>query len=785
MFAFKSYGQEFAAKGKVVDAESGETLIGAIVFDSLTKKGTITNDFGFFQLDGLRNRIVSLQISYLGYNTLFIKQDTENQGDFIVAKLTPLSLSEFVVQSERLIDIRSGSAITINNPAELPLPTFKTEIDILDVIQNQPGVQRSLEGSIGFSTRGGNLDQNLMLMDGIPVYNSGHFGGFVSIFDPFAISNLTFYKGGFPAKFGGRVSSVLDVHLKTGDMQSYHGELKLGPLFSKVSFEGPIVKDKSSFLVSYRRSIFDLVLGSIYLFSKPEEKYGLRFHDLTVKLNHQFSSKSSIYFSLYQGRDRINETLERSYFSGDQPSSFAFQRSNSWGNLFANLRWGKVLSDRLHLNVSGALSNYGFDYSQEDLTKRDESIFTQNINNYGVYVKDYLIKSEAEYYFRKNLRLDFGAQLILHDFTPVDSYQYKLDNFGLGETERRQFVNLNAQELFGYVQASIQNQKGNLNIRPGLRFGTYSIESATFSSVQPRMQITFQMNPELGLELDYSNTFQPVHSLNSSGTSLSPNIWIPATEKLAPVESDAISFSINTTKKIWSAGAAAFFRTFNNLIEIDRNNGFAIAKEDWEESILAGGSGRAYGIELNGDRRFERARISGNYTYSRSFREFVQINNGNEFPFNFDRPHSFKLEASYKISENSSLSMLGNIRSGQPFTLTNQSSYSITNGFYSKDRLNSNSNNWGLDSTFPVFFQETLATSEINNLRMPVYHRVDLAFSNLNRWKNGVLREWNISVYNVYNRKNAYYIYLNTNSAKFEQFTLMPIFLSFSYNLKF
>jgi len=612
LVTFKTFGQEFTAKGKVVDEDSGETLIGALVLDSLTKKGTVTNDFGFFQLEGLRNRRVSLQISYVGYKTLYYEYDTENPGDFFVAKLTPLSLGEFVVQSERLIEMKSGSAITINNPSELPLPTYKTEIDILDVIQNQAGVQGSLEGSIGFSTRGGNTDQNLMLLDGIPVYNSGHFGGFVSIFDPFAISNLTFYKGGFPAKFGGRVSSVLDVHLKTGDMQSYHGELKLGPLFSKVSFEGPILKGKTSFLLSYRRSIVDLFLGSLYLFSKPEEKYGLRFHDLTMKLNHQFSSKSTLYFSFYQGRDRVTETLKRSYFSGDLPSTFAFNRSNSWGNLFANLRWGKVLSDRLHLNVSGAISNYSFDYSQEDLTIRDESVFTRNTNTYGADVKDYQVKADAEFYFLMNLKLDFGALLILHDFTPVDSYQFKLDNFGLGETEKGQFVNLNAHELLGYLQAEIQNQKGNFHLRPGLRFGTYSIESTTFSSLQPRMLARLELKEDFGLELDYSKSFQPVHSLNSSGTSLSPDIWIPATEKLAPVESEAISFSINTTKKLWSAGVATFFQTFNNLIEIDRNNGFAIAKEDWEESILAGGSGRAYGIEFNGDRRIDRARISGN-----------------------------------------------------------------------------------------------------------------------------------------------------------------------------
>jgi len=785
LMSIVSLAQTTTLKGKVKDADSGEVLIGANLYDSGSGVGTFTNDFGFFQLSLPDDSAGVLRISHIGYEMLDLEYSTTDRKKMLSVELIPLNLNEVVVQAERLVAIKSGSEITINHPSELSLPTLKPEIDILDIIKNQSGVQQTLEGSTGFSVRGGNPDQNLVVMDGIPVYNAGHFGGFVSIFDPFAISKLTFYKGGFPARFGGRASSVLDVHLKQGDMNAYHGEFVIGPLFSKFSLEGPIKKEKSSFLVSFRKSNIDLVLGALYLIDKPEERYGLRFHDLTVKLNHQFSEKSNLYFSFYQGRDRIWEELDRNYFSGDQPANFSFRRSNSCGNLFANLRWGKVIGNKLHLNTSLALSSYDYAYSQEDHSTREGSTVTRNTNKYGVTVKDYLFKSELEYYLSKNVQLDVGGQLIFHDFTPVDTYRYQLGQFGFGATERQELVNLNAFEAFGYAQASIHNKKRNLHFRPGLRFGVYAIDANNFFSLQPRLMITYQVREDIGIELDYSKSFQPVHSLNSSGTSLEPDIWIPATRKLAPVESHSVSFSITRNNKDWSASGGLFYRTLENLIEINRNNGLSIATTEWEESILGGGEGSAYGLEIGGDRRFERLVVSGNYTFSRSFRKFDLINNGEKFPFVFDRPHSFNLEASYKISSRSSLSLLGTIQSGQPFTLTNKSNFLVTNAYYSNVAGAAIANNYDLNTPFPVFFQETLVTENINALRMPIYHRIDLAFSNKKKWDNGILREWNVSVYNVMNRKNPYFIYLNSNSNGFEQFTLMPILPSLSYKLKF
>lgn len=777
--------QNTTLKGKVKDAESGEVLIGATIYDTLSESGTFTNDFGYFQLSLPDDSAGVLRISHLGYEMFVLEYSTADTKKMLSVELIPLNLNEVVVQAERLVAIKSGSAITISHPSELTLPTLKPEIDILDIIKNQPGVQQTLEGSTGFSVRGGNPDQNLVVMDGIPVYNGGHFGGFVSIFDPFAISKLTFYKGGFPARFGGRASSILDVHLKQGDMNAYHGEFVIGPLFSKFSLEGPIKKGKSSFLVSFRKSNVDLVLGSLYLINKPEERYGLKFHDLTVKLNHQFSEKSNLYFSFYQGRDRIWEKLDRDYFSGDQPANFSFSRINSWGNLFANLRWGKVIGNKLHLNTSVALSSYNYDYSQEDHSTREGSTDMRNINNYGVAVKDYLIKSELEYYLKKNVQVDVGGQLIFHDFTPVDTYRYQLDQSGFGATERQENVNLNAFEAFGYAQASIHNKKRNLHFRPGLRFGVYAINDNNFFSLQPRLMLTYQVREDIGMELDYSKSFQPVHSLNSSGTSLEPDIWIPATRKLAPVESHTVSFSVTKNHKNWSASGGLFYRRLENLIEINRKNGLSIATTEWEESILEGGKGSAYGLEIAGNRRFERLLASANYTFSRSFRKFDLINNGEKFPFIFDRPHAFNLEGSYKISSRSSLSLIGTIQSGQPFTLTNKSNFLITNAYFSNVAGADIANNYDLNTPFPVFFQETLVTENINALRMPIYHRIDLAYSNKKRWKNGFLREWNVSVYNVMNRKNPYFIYLNANSNGFEQFTLMPILPSISYKLKF
>lgn len=784
LLTFVCLAQDPVVEGRVLDAESGEPLIAATIFASNSNAGTYSNDFGYFKLRRTQQQEMVIRVSYVGYESKELKWNDIDNGDVLIVNLEPLKLDEFVVQSERLIKTKSGTEITINHPSELFLPTLKPEIDIINVIQQQPGVQRTLEGSTGYSVRGGNPDQNLVVMDGIPVYNSGHFGGFVSIFDPFTISKMTFYKGGFPAKFGGRASSVLDVHLKQGNLNSFHGEFKFGPLFSKLSIEGPIQKDRSSFLLSFRRSNMDLLLNGAYLFSKPEQRYGLKFHDLTLKVSHRFDDRNTIYFSFYQGRDDIWERNDRTYFSGEQLSEFSFRRDNSWGNLFANLRLGSELGSTLHLNTSVAISSFDYDYARQDHTIRDGNTFTKNTNTNRVHVKDYLIKTELEYLIGKRTQLDFGGQMIFHDFMPVDAYGYRFEEFGLSETNSETEVRHNAVEAFGYVQASIQNSKGTVRFKPGLRFGMYSIESTNFYSLQPRLLFTYQLKEDLGIQVDYSKSFQPVHSLNSSGTSLTPDIWIPATRRLAPVESHTTSLSITQNKENWTFSGGTYYRDFSNLVEMDRNNGFAVAKEDWESAILGAGKGTAYGFEISGDRRYRKIKISGNYTFSRSFREFDAINNGESFPFNFDRPHSFNLAANLRITEKSSLSFFGEIQSGQPFTVSSQSHFAITNAIFSKDLQTSNSN-WGLDSANPVFFQETLLPQNVNGFRMPVYHRIDLAFANRKRWKNGILREWNFSIYNVLNRKNAYFIYLNTNNGNFEQFTLMPFLPSFSYNLKF
>ena len=771
-------------RGEVLDFETGEKLIGASVVLIGQNASSFSNNQGLFQLSIPDHSPGKLKVSYVGYKDAVVDLRDVDPKLFSI-RLEPLDLEEFVVQAERLVEIKSTNEVIIRNPSLLDLPSLKPDVDIAQIVQNQSGVQSVLEGATGFSVRGGNTDQNLILIDGIPIYNAGHFGAFVSIFDPFTINSLTFYKGASPSRFGGRASSVLDVNLKKGDAKSHHGEVKLGPIMSKISLEGPIQKDKSSYMISFRRSNADLLLGALYLINSPEEKFGLRFHDFTLKINTQINSTNKLFLTVYQGEDKVWDQFSREYFTGDGLSNFNYNRTNTWGNFSSNLRWSKVLEKNVFLNVSAAISNYNFDYNQKDNSTKDGLLESRNVNRYRVMVKDYLFKTDLEVLINEFIDLEIGAQFIMHDFTPVDSYKSKYGNFGLEDFSKSNKVVLDAIEGIGYIQGSYSNSSKTINLRGGIRSGIYAIDGNNWWTFEPRLLTAFHLPKLLKLNLDYSRNFQAVHSLNSSGTSLSPDIWIPATLHLPPVLSDLFSASLVGIKSQFSYSVGMYYKKLNNLIDINRNNGFISFSENWEESILGGGRGKAYGVEFNLERKFSRGNLALNYTYSRSVREFDEINNGREFPYSFDRPHVFVLEGALKLSESSSISIFGTLQSGQPFTISSESYFGLTNAYFSKDVPVANLFNWGLIDDFPSFFQEVLTFDNINDRRMPIYHRVDIAFSNKKFWKNGFQRVWNFSLYNVYNRKNAYFIYLNTGTGKFEKFTLMPILPSFSYTLKF
>lgn len=778
--------QDYAVRGVVSDRASGERIVGASVFDPGSSTGTVTNQYGFFKLVPQHADSVQLKVNMVGYQEKTVVLKKDKTDEVIAIQLDPVELGEVVVVSERILRQESANKTVINSPNLLELPSLKPDIDILNIIQNEAGVQTALEGSSSFSVRGGNTDQNLVLIDNIPVYNSGHFGGFVSIFDPYTINNVTFYKAGFPARYGGRASSVVDINLKEGNLNSYHGEFKIGPLMSKLAVEGPIVKTKSSFLFSARRSNPDVFLQGLYLLQKPEERFNFKFHDLTFKINTAVNGENHLYFSIYQGIDKIQDRMDRNYPSDEGTNNtFNYHRLNSWGNLLMNIRWNRILSNKSFLNNSLAVSSYHYKYSQNDRSLQGDILSSLNSYRYGVNVRDYVWKSDLEMLLNENVALELGSSMVFHDFTPVDTQQERIQHSGMGKYQSTARVDLKALEIFAYAQAEVSNRNKNIMFSPGIRFGLYTIGGFEKWSAEPRLNLRYRTDKEGNFELDYSRVMQPVHSLNSSGTSLTPDIWVPATRKLAPVVSDQLSFSFSKSINRILLNHGLFYKSYSNLIDINRNNGFATAKEDWEDAIVGNGTGVAYGAEVTLEKTLNSSNISLNYTYSRSLRKFSQINEGESYPFSFDRPHVMSATFTHRLNASSTISLFHTLQSGQPFSISNLSYQSINNSFYINAGSEIGSPNINLPVPDPVFFQEVLYSTGVNTHRMPVYHRLDVSFSNRKDWKNGIAREWNFSIYNVYNRMNAYFIYLNPSKNSFEKFTLMPIMPSFSFGLQF
>jgi len=782
--------QQVKFSGQIRDASSGERLIGASIHLPQKGKGNITNEYGYYTISLPQGEQVQLVYSFIGYEPLTINIRTEKDSVFN-AYLKPLFMEEVVVVSERNIQRSSINRIKFTSPDLLEFPSLKPDVDILDVIQQQSGVQPGLEGSVGFSVRGGNNDQNLILMDNIPLYNTGHLAGFVSIFDPYAINSMTFYKGGFPARYGGRISSVLDIYLKEGDLKEYHGEANIGLFSGKLALEGPMVKDRSSFLLSFRRSTVDLFLRGIYAINDPESQFLYSYHDLNFKVNHRINEKNHLYFSLYSGGDNLESRSARAFPSGENVlREYSSSYLNDWGNRFLSFRWNSILNKGMFMNLTLAYSDFDYNLGSSDEILDNGKINFSNQFNYGVSVKDLVLKNDFDVSISNQFSLQTGVHLTAHHFQPVNWQQVRIEQEGFARNESFNQVSLNAFEGFLYLQSDISLLEDKLNIHPGLRWGKYFLQGGTdFTLWEPRFSINYSLSPKEVIHADYSRMSQTVHSLNSSGTALTPDIWIPVTERLKPAYSDQVSLSYSREfeKEKSSIQTGVFYKEMHNLIEYNQRSGFGTIRGNWDEEFSNNGFGKAYGIEISGDKQFDRIRIEGNYTLSRSVRRFADINQGAFYSQNFDRPHNITLTSLIKLNQKTTLSLLWTYQTGQPITLGLQTYQAINNHRISLAHYADQQENFNLTDPNRVFFEEVLLVDEMNNYRMPDYHRLDLGLNHRKRWANDWIRTVSVSIYNTYNRQNAYFIYTERNeeTLKFYQFTLFPILPSVSYGLKF
>nr|WP_245967193.1 TonB-dependent receptor [Ulvibacterium marinum] len=772
-------GQDsYTINGKITDKDNGETLFGASVFLKNTNIGVVTNEYGFYSITAPKGSYV-LVISYMGYLDINqeIQLDKDQKLDFEVEEYTT-RLDEIVVtaeESERISLKKPEMSIAkLNIKTVKQMPVVLGEVDIIKSIQLLPGVTNNGEGSSGFNVRGGAVDQNLVLLDEAIIYNTSHLLGFFSVFNADAIKDMKLYKGGIPARFGGRASSVLDIRQKDGNSKNFSLTGGIGVISSRLAAEGPMFKDKGSFLVAGRGSYAHLLLKA------SGEENSAYFYDLNLKTNYNLNENNRLFLSGYFGRDAFD---------------FGDSFDSSYGNLSGNLRWNHIFNDRLFSNLSLIYSKYDYDLG----IKIEEFEWISSINNYN-------LKYDLAYYVNDRFKLDFGASGIYYDFDPgqvrptsetsainplsldrkkalesaayIDAEHKLTDKLTAQYGLRYSIFNrLGGQAMVDYANDQPVVYNSTLGIyQRGTEIGETDFEKGetikSYGNLEPRVSLAYQLNDVSSVKAGYSRVAQYIHLLSNT-TSVTPlDVWTPSGQFIEPQLSDqyALGYFRNFMDKTYSLEVEAYYKTISN--RIDYIDGSDLIGNNTIETEILNGESRAYGLEFLV--RKTEGRLTGwlAYTLSKSEQRTPGgnaggpgINDGKWYNTPFDRTHDLSLTGAYQLNDKWSFGTNLVFQTGRPVT--------YPNGQYEYEGLS------------------IASYSDRNSDRLPAYHRLDVSATYVpnrkpnKRWKG----EWVFSIYNLYNRKNAAAISFGQNiETGANQATRVAIFgmvPSVTYNFKF
>ena len=731
-------------KGYVRDAANGETLIGATVLvlgDSPEAgSGTTTNEYGFYSLT-LPNGTYELAFDYLGYarQTRTVDLALSATVDVELAESGTL-LEEVVVVAEEedanVSDLQM-SVERLDVATLQKIPALLGEVDVLRGIQLLPGVTTVGEGAAGFNVRGGSIDQNLVILDEAPVFNSSHLFGFFSVFNPDAVKGVKLYKGGIPARYGGRLSSILDVRMREGNNKQFELDGGIGTIFSRLSVEAPIVKDKSSFLLAARRSYID-VLAQPFL-NDEFEGTKLAFYDYTLKTNYKFSDKDQLFLSGYLGRD-VFELGDAAGFN--------------WGNATATLRWNHLFSDRLFMNVT----TYYSDYDYAILFGEDEE---DDGFDWDASIVNYSAKPELTYFASPRSVIRFGGQGTYYRFEPANA----VATSG-GEVLDISIENQRAAEYAAFVEHEPTLLAGKLKLNYGLRVSAFEYlgggslfeygEAAApglrrplvrvtdtengevlerYVNLEPRASAQYQLNPVSSLKASYQRTAQYIHLLSNTAASIPLDLWTPSTNNIAPQRADqvALGYFRNLANNTYEASVETYYKQLYDVV--DYIDGADLQINQFVEAEVLAGEGRAYGAEIQLKKNDGRLTGFASYTLARTERRVEGISRGEWYPTRFDQTHNLSVTAFYDLSDRWDLSANFVYNTGTPLNLP-------VSGYYQLG-----------------YWVPNVDGDLRNTTRIPDYHRLDLsatlypkAAKKDKRWQGN----WVFGIYNVYARRNPF-----------------------------
>ena len=773
-----SFSQNVSLSGYLEDLETGESLIGANVLIKELNIGCSTNNYGFFSLTIPKGEYTII-CSYIGYDNInrkiIINKDKSEKF-----KLSPSSFQiDEVTISTKKEDYNIKSSDLGNVELEVKklekLPVLMGEKDILKTLQLLPGVQSGSEGSSGFYVRGGGPDQNLILLDEGTIYNASHLFGFFSVFNSDAINDINLIKGSMPANYGGRLSSVLDINMKDGNKKRFSGRGGIGLISSKLTLEGPIKKDTSSFIVSARRTYID-ILTKPYLDTTEYAGNGYFFYDLTSKFNYRFSNKDQIFISGYFGKD---------VFTFNSPD-WGFNMKIPWGNSTGSIRWNHVFSNKLFMNSSLIFSNYKFEFSA-----------TQNVEGNNLYqsrlysgIRDWNFKQDFNYYLNPRHTLKFGINNTYHIFSP-SNFDASLDSLDISTNDIRYYAhegaiyindefNLNEKILvnagirlstfthFGPFERYIKdgsNNLGALSTDSTINYNSWE-PIKTYYGFEPRFSSRYLINEKSSLKFGFNQNYQYIHLTSLSSSSLPTDVWIPSSSIIKPLigRQYSIGYYRNFNNNKYEFSLEGYYKNMENLIEYKENYipGTSIGTDNVDNNLVSG-DGQSYGFELFFSKNI--GNLSGwiGYTWSKTTRKFNELNKGLEFYSKYDRTHDLSIVANYQISKRLNFSTVFVYATGNTLTLP--------------------------ESAFLIDGDLILEWGERNSHRMEPYHRLDMALTLDGKKKRNYQSSWSFSIYNIYNRQNPYFIFFDVNDDNFgltaKQVSLFPIIPSISWNFKF
>ncbi len=786
---FKAIGQQislfrtklprYTISGYLKDKASGEALIGGNVYESIKYRGTTTNVYGFYSLTLPEGNYI-LNWTYLGFQT---KSDTisltQNTRKNIYLN-SDNTLKEIVVTpkvEQKIEDVQITSSNSQKVEAEEieSVPNLMGELDVLRLVSLFPGIQTGSDGSRGISVRGGGSDQNLVLLDGVPVYNVYHLFGLISVFNSEAINTAEIIKSGFPARYGGRLSSVLDIRMKEGNLKQFHGGLSIGAITSGLHLEGPIIKDKTSFFISARRTWLDLLLRTITSIASPEFRTGYGFYDVNAKINHQISNKHRLYFSYFMGNDGF---FSREIQEDSQKKAIQEYRRN-WGNKIAALRWNTILGPKLFSNTTLTYSNYGYgfqNYANPNKRETDPSKINEFDFKSISRIDDFGLRYDIDYIPNNKHYVRAGGSYTFHNYHPANN-RTSITQQGVIDTLNIKATPINSHEFYAFIEDDYLWHK-QLKINHGLHIAGMSVKSNTDKQYQtyitPQYRINTQWNlkPQHTLSASYAGTAQFIHLLTEQGVGFQTDLWVPSTKNIKPELSHLFtldySYLLRNKMKITLGG---YYKKQYRLLEFQEGASFVANGSKWEDFITIG-QGASFGGEILLSK--PTGKLTGwlSYTLSWANRKFEELNGGLVYPYDFDRRHFINAVLNYKFGKRVDIGAVWSFGTGNPTTL-------------SLERYRP------LGVPFPIFTPpsyEIFDYSEKNNYRMPNYHRLDLSM-NMHKATRLGTRTWRIGLINVYNRKNPFSIYPASNSARevqIRKLSLLPIPLPYAtYSFKF